>query len=571
MASVSANIDTEIFFAQGPDSCSLGLRIVPDTSPSPQPERTAYSSSLRWRGSLISIANLSNVVDYLLERDGLALKDIGNGRSVSFNIDLRSANASRAVPNPRDLATYLLARATATQYVVPFLLAPRPDLPLFRYQRTGIDWLCSKPRAILADDMGLGKTLQAIVALRRLFFSGAIKNALVVCPKSLMSNWESELGKWADDLVYVRMVPSAGIAERAWETVLGSVHVLITTYEQIRSPSRALTTNGFDLLVSDEAHRLRNEGSLTTSGIRKIAAARFWALTGTPIERDTFDLSTLLSIVAPKSCSPGDAKLSQSLVRSLARPFLLRRLKSEVLKQLPPVIESREVLELGAKQRKAYNSALERFSKKMDDRQMLALITQLRSICDYEPTTKESAKAERIFEILSDIHTAGEKVIVFSHLTEPLHLMRIMLRQRFGEQSLRLLLGEQSTNDRHTSVTEFRTLPGVHFLLASSRVGGEGLTITEANHVVFFNEWWNPSSNDQARDRVVRLGQKKGVLVYTFVCRDTIEEALLNILRSKRATFEDVVNTLAESDAPADDNFTTIREELRHSLALYSQ
>jgi non-specific serine/threonine protein kinase len=207
----------------------------------------------------------------------------------------------------------------------------------------------------------------------------------------------------------------------------------------------------------------------------------------------------------------------------------------------------------------------------MDDRQMLALITRLRGICDYDPETKESSKALRIVEILSDIHSAGDKALIFSHLTEPLHLMRGLLRRRFGEASLRMLLGEQSTDTRRSSVSDFKNLEKVRFLLASSRVGGEGLTLTEANHVIFFNEWWNPSSNDQARDRVVRLGQKKGVLVYTFVCRHTIEESLLSILRHKRTTFDDVVNTLAERSSADDPNVASVRAELRQSLLQHSQ
>lgn len=527
--------------------------------------------NFRWRGSTISIANLPKVIDSLLEKDGLAFKDVSSGRVASFAIDLPNAPTKRPDPNPTNVAAYLLARATATQYIIPYLLHPPSNLPLFAFQRTGVNWLCSKNRAILADDMGLGKTLQTIVAARRLFFSGQLSRVLIVCPKSLMSNWESEIDNWAPDLHHVRMVPSAQIAAKAWETVLGSTHLLITTYEQMRAPPQVLKDSGVDLLIADEAHRIRNQDSLAVSGIRSVRTPKLWALTGTPIERDTFDLSTLLSIVAPKNCAPSDARLSPALVRSIARPFVLRRLKSEVLKQLPPVVENREVLDLSPKQRRSYTSALDAFTSRMDDRQVLALITRLRGICDYDPETKESSKALRIVEILSDIHSAGDKALIFSHLTEPLHLMRGLLRRRFGDASLRMLLGEQSTDTRQSSVSDFKNLDKVRFLLASSRVGGEGLTLTEANHVIFFNEWWNPSSNDQARDRVVRVGQKKGVLVYTFVCRQTIEEMLLNILRHKRATFDDVVNTLAEPASANDPNASSIKAELRQSLLQHSQ
>jgi SNF2 family DNA or RNA helicase len=522
--------------------------------------------SMGVENSVFSMANLSTVIGCLLERDGLALKDFSTGNTASFTIDLRSTSASRVEPNPRNLASYVLARATAAQYVVPLLLEPPRSLPLFPYQIDGVKWLCSKRRAILADDMGLGKTLQAIVATRQLFFSNSIGSVLVVCPKSLIANWEFEITKWVPDLIHIRMVPCAAISEKAWEKVLGSAHILITTYEQMRVPAQLLRDRGVDLLIADEAHRIRNQTSLTANGIRAVKAPRFWALTGTPIERDTFDLATILSILSPKSCSPADAKLSLALVRSNARPFVLRRLKSEVLKELPPVIENREVLELTTRQRRAYNVALETFTKAIGDQQMLALITRLRGICDYEPDTRESAKAVRILEILSDIQTAGEKAIVFSHLTEPLQLMRSFLRRKFGDNSIRMLLGQQSMEERQSSVTDFKSLVDVRFLLASSRVGGEGLTLTEANNVIFFNEWWNPSSNDQARDRVVRLGQKKGVFVYTFVCRNTIEETLLDILTNKRATFDDVVNNLAEKTI-TDAGMAAVKAELRNSLA----
>jgi SNF2 family DNA or RNA helicase len=564
-----SRVDAELTLSQDHGSSAVQLIITPTSAATSDAAHPGMPASLKWRGYTLSTANLPRVIDCLLEKDGLAFKDLTSGRSASFVIDLRSAPAKRLDPNPKILADYLLARATAAQYVVPFLFEPPHDLPLFAYQRVGVDWLCSKQRAILADDMGLGKTLQAIVAMRRLFFSGAVNCVLVVCPKSLISNWDSEIIRWAAELVHVRMVPSAPITERAWEAVLGSAHVLLTTYEQMRTPPLVLREKGVDLLVADEAHRIRNQDSLTAIGIRAVKATRFWALTGTPIERDTFDLATLLSIVSPKSCSPSDARVSPALVRSIARPFVLRRLKSEVLKQLPPVIENREVLELAPKQRRAYNMALETFKKTLDDRQMLALITRLRSICDYDPDSKESVKAIRILEILSDVYMAGEKAILFSHFTEPLQLMRGFLRKRFGDSSLRLLLGKQTMDERRDNVSDFKSLDKVHFLLASSRVGGEGLTLTEANHVIFFNEWWNPSSNDQARDRVVRVGQKKGVLVYTFVCRHTIEEMLINILKDKRATFEDVVNTLA--DKAADPDIATIRAELRHSLAQNTQ
>lgn len=518
----------------------------------------------------VIVSNLPKALELLLDRDGLALSDICRGKSFTFFLPVRSARAPTKEPSPRRLQDYLLARATAADYVVPFLIKQPDELPLFPYQREGAAWLYNKERGILADDMGLGKTLQAIAALRHLFADFCIKSVLVVCPKSLLSNWESEIGKWAPEITYVRMVPSAAVSTSAWEAVIGYAHVLLTTYEQIRNPAPALTNQGVDLIVADEAHRVRNAASLAATGIKNVRAKRLWALTGTPIERDTYDLSTLMSIISPMSSSPTDAALSPAFVRSVARPFVLRRLKSQVLSELPPVVERREVLELGPKQARSYKRALDVFSKQMDDSQTLALINRLRQICDYDPDSKESIKGARIMEILGDIKVAGEKAILFSHFKEPLQLMRSMLSKKWGQSCLRLLTGDQDLEVRQAAVKDFKANASVSVLLASSRIAGEGLTLTEANHVIFFNEWWNPSANDQARDRVVRLGQTRGVMVYTFVCRNTVEELLVSILQSKRITFEDVVNTLAVTASSDSSNFKELGNRVRESLADYS-
>ena len=332
---------------------------------------------------------------------------------------------------------------------MPFLIKANDSLPLFPYQRDGVHWLCQQERGILADDMGLGKTLQAIAAVRQLLCDFRVRSVLVVCPRSLLSNWEGELRKWAPEIYSVRMVTAASISAQAWEVVIGYTHVLLTTYEQIRTPAPILVDQGVDLVIADEAHRIRNAKSLTATGIRKVRTKRFWALTGTPIERDTYDLSTIMSIISPLTASPSDAALSRAFVRSIARPFILRRLKSEVLSELPPVVDRRELIDLGSKQARAYKLTLETFSKGMDDNQTLALISRLRQICDYDPQTKESSKATRILEIFEEIRAADEKAILFSHFKEPLQIMRTLLNKRFGHASLRLLVGPRTCqNDR---------------------------------------------------------------------------------------------------------------------------
>jgi conjugative relaxase-like TrwC/TraI family protein len=195
---------------------------------------------------------------------------------------------------------------------------------------------------------------------------------------------------------------------------------------------------------------------------------------------------------------------------------------------------------------------------------MLVLINELRTICDYDPATGVSCKADRIAEIIGNIAAAGEKAVVFSYLLKPLDLLEERLKQT-GILSAQLQ-GSMSLAEREAEIRRFRGDSTVPALLASSRIGGEGLTLTEANHVIFVNEWWNPSANSQARDRVVRLGQRRGVRVYRFRCRDTIEETLDRILEKKTHTFTSIIDRLADTAAIQDPNVHQLLKELEVDL-----
>ncbi len=449
------------------------------------------------------------------------------------------------------LAEYRTLRLGTGELIRPLLLDSPELKALYPFQRQGVEWLLGRCGAILADDMGLGKTVQVISAMRLLFNRAAIRNALVVCPKGLVATWERELGRWAPELGVAILTPPARIREDAWRTVAGRCHVLLTHYEQLRTPPTVLRESPPGLMVADEAHRLRKRDARVTSGSFQLRPGRFWALTGTPLERDLEDLATLLSLVAPEHFAPTDGKLHPSSLRSRARPYILRRRKQEVLEELPPVLDSIEVLDLSAAQTRAYREAVRRYrtGEKGDE---LALLTRLQSLCDIDPESGQSCKVERVLTLLDRIREQGEKAVVFSYRLEALRELQRRITQRWGEEAAALLVGEMDSVERERAVTRFRN-GGVQAtaLLASTRIGGEGLTLVEANHVFLFNQWWNPSSNDQARDRVVRIGQTRKVRVYRFCCRGTIEEALERILRSKRALFEDAVERLAQSESTA--------------------
>ena len=285
--------------------------------------------------------------------------------------------------------------------------------------------------------------------------------------------------------------------------------------------------------------------------------------TGTPIERDPGDLATLLSIIDPARFSPLDGRLHSSILRARARPYILRRLKEEVLEDLPDVIDSKETLELLAPQWRSYRSAVRNQAAAADEQGILALVNELRMICDFDPKSGASSKVEPILEILENVAASSEKAVVFSYLLKPLYLLREKLARALGDKALATLEGSMSLAERDLTLDRFRTDEKVCVLLASSRVGGQGLTLTEANHVIFFNEWWNPSANAQARDRVVRIGQKRGVRVYRFRCKDTIEEVLDEILAAKSHTIAEVIGRLAEPPRVLDEELLSVVRQLK--------
>lgn len=460
---------------------------------------------------------------------------------------------SRAVAG--SIRAYRNLRLGAGQLVRPWVLpvdAPGPPTmeALYPFQRAGVDWLCSQPSgAILADDMGLGKTVQVIAAIRRLFNRAALRSVLLLCPKNLLANWEREFGRWAPELGVAVLSPGASLREEAWRAVFGRRHIVISNYEQMRSPPAALRGAPLDLMVADEAHRLRRSRARVTAGVRQLTHRRFWALSGTPLERDIEDLATLLSLIEPTRFAPSDAGLHPASLRAQARPYLLRRRKEDVLDSLPPVRETTDWLALCAPQERSYRAAIAEYRGTSGPVNELALLTRLRAICNLDPESRRSCKLDRIVELLERIRKQREKAVVFATVIAPLRELRHLLLARWGPSSARLLIGEMNMEERARAISEFQTDPDVIALLASSRVGGEGLTLVEANHVFLLDQWWNPSANDQARDRVVRIGQRNKVRVYRFCCRNTVEQNVEEVLEAKRDLFDDTVDRLTQDAA----------------------
>ena len=414
--------------------------------------------------------------------------------------------------------------------------------PLLPFQAEGVRWLLDNKRALLADDMGLGKTIQAISATRDCFARGVVTRALVVCPRTLVLNWVAEFQKWAPELAVTPVLPPGRAAASVWQRRVGYAHVIVTSYEQFRSHWNCLRAQA-ELLISDEAHHLRNRSSAISSAFRNITPQWFWMLTGTPVERHAIDLATLLALLLPARFTFSDHTIGLPLLRQRARPYVLRRLKSEVLQELPPVTTRHEVIALSSGQRLAYTAELKTFSSSV-----LATFSRLRAICDVDPSSEESSKIDRVIELLAGISAMGERAVVFSFWKRPLAVLARRL-EASSPGSVQLITADMTLLERAAAVAHFKNSSVT--LLASARIASEGLTLTEANHAIFLNQWWNPSSNNQANDRIRRIGQSKGTFVYTFTAAGTIEELVDAILTMKNVTIKHLVDALAEHLARA--------------------
>lgn len=410
---------------------------------------------------------------------------------------------------------------------------------LKRYQIDGIEWLQESPGRLLADDMGLGKTAQAIVASTNLIKKNLIKRVLIVCPSSLMQNWAYELNIWAQSFKGYQ-VSSSSNTDSLWKGIIKHGHYFIVNYDQLRSIPKAFKDSPPDLIICDEAHKLRKKTSLIHKGLKNLSkiSPRFWALTGTPIEKNTDDLISLMQIITPNTFNSSVRKLSSVAIKGMVKVNFLRRLKTSVLDELTDISERTIYLDLTEEQEIEYNKVRKNMLVTRG-KDVLKSFNELRAICD--EFNGSSIKYEYALELIEKIKYKNEKVIVFSYMIEPLKSLKFRLDKEFNSGSSLIYEGSMDLEDRNSTINLFKTHDEIFALLCSGKIAGEGLNLTEANNVIFLNEWWNPSSNDQARDRVYRIGQKKNVNIFNLRTRKTVEEALGTILNNKKDITKDVI------------------------------
>lgn len=419
------------------------------------------------------------------------------------------------------------------------------DSELKNFQIKGVDWLVKNKIGILADDMGLGKTVQSIFALKKLFKKGEIDKVLVVAPVALIDNWILEFKKWGEEFVVNRVSPSPQNVFSEWADKYENSHILITNYEQLRNTNKIIETLNFDVLITDEAHKIRKLSSGVTKGVQRINRSYFWGLTGTPVENNPQDLITLLNHVDPIKFSKLKEETDLIFLRDRARPYVLRRTKEDMLKELPDVFEKKQEISLTATQQKKYDQIWnERMHITNEKGSYFATLNMLRDICDHFEGS--SSKAEKAYEIIKQNINKEEKTIVFSYYKSVLKILEEILIDK--NIKFTTIYGSDTNEERTKNLNNFKSQSNIPVILLSARIAGEGLTITEANNVIFLNEWWNPSNNNQAKDRVIRIGQERNVNITTFYAKGTIEERLKEILETKTDLYENLIDGLIDNE-----------------------
>lgn len=473
-----------------------------------------------------------------------ALKDTG----ISFSKD---AHVSEMIARIRDPKSF------------DFKIPSGYKSVLRDYQKTGVKWMKALESSglcgILADDMGLGKTLQVIT----LIDSGDKSlPSLVVAPTSLVYNWKAEIEKFGPGLK-VLVVDGSRKTREALVPLAGDHDIVLTSYPLVRKDQDLYADTEFNYCILDEAQHIKNPVTSAAKSVKSLKSRYRLAMTGTPVENTLTELWSIFDFLMPgylgshrkfleryekPIASDGDKDALRNLV-SHVKPFILRRLKKDVLKELPDKIETRLLLDMDEAQKKVYVAKLSEAKKEITGEsrhrhiKILSLLTRLRQTCNHPSLVIDgykgrSAKLDALMELVDESIKGGHKVLVFSQFTSMLAIIRRELESN-GHPCL-YLDGGVDSRDRIDLVNSFQNGERNIFLI-SLKAGGTGLNLTEADVVVHFDPWWNPAVEDQATDRAYRIGQKNKVQVYRFITAGTIEEKIVSLQERKKDMVDSVI------------------------------
>ncbi len=442
---------------------------------------------------------------------------------------------------------------------------------LRNYQVEGVQWLerlrLMFLNGILADDMGLGKTLQAIVAVTQFIKNKKIP-AMIVCPTSLLYNWKEEFNKFNSKLkvLVVDGIPSQ--RKKIIENV-NEYDIIVTSYSLLQKDIEMYQTVRFSYAILDEAQHIKNRGTRNAKSVKLIQSEHKMILSGTPIENSLEELWSLFDFLMPGFLSSYDRFVEKYIrvtgeeqlknlqyLRKKVAPFILRRMKADVLEDLPPVSEIVYHCQLSKMQHDLYKSYAESARDelvKLVERDgfdkvqihVLATLTRLKQICCHpaifakeNPEEGDSSKYDMLIELLQTLIEGNHKTVIFSQYTKMLQIMR----QDFEAMGIRFVYLDGSSKNRLDIVNQFNNDPTISVFLVSLKAGGTGLNLVGADTVIHYDMWWNPAVENQATDRVYRLGQKQSVSVYKLVTLNSIEEKIVEMQSRKKGLVKKVVS-----------------------------
>ncbi len=489
-------------------------------------------------------------------------------------------------------------------HIVPERQQPEQLRGVLRpYQQKGFAWLLEmrkwKLGACLADDMGLGKTVQWIAYMLHLKHSGELQGAaLLICPTSVIGNWQKELQRFAPTLnVWLHYGPGR-LSARALAEKAGSSDVVLTSYATARRDIGDLSAISWDVVTLDEAQNIKNTIAKQARSVRRLHARHRIALTGTPVENRLSELWSIFDFLNPGYLGSreqfrsrfvvpveklGEKRRAERLQR-IIQPFVLRRVKTDrtIIRDLPEKLETKVYCPLTKEQAALYEACVrdalgkvERASRSMQRKgAILAAITRLKQICNDpahflgEPRLSpgRSGKLLRLEEILKQIIERGERVLLFTQYARMAELLQPYLERTIGREAL-LLHGKVPKTKRDELISRFQEQPDAPpMFIISLKTGGYGLNLTRANHVIHFDRWWNPAVENQATDRAYRIGQREAVQVYKFICSGTLEERIDILMENKQMLATSVIGNgedwLSELSAERLRDIFTLRKEI---------
>ncbi|MCY6489034.1 DEAD/DEAH box helicase [Leptolyngbya sp. GGD] len=447
------------------------------------------------------------------------------------------------------------------------------------YQARGVAWLQFLEKwglgACLADDMGLGKTIQLIAFILTLKQNKLLEQPiLLICPTSVLGNWEREVKKFAPTLKVIVHHGDKRSQHQAFAKSAKSANLIITSYTLVQRDLKSLQLVEWQGIVLDEAQNIKNAEAKQSQAVRELEAEFRIALTGTPVENRLTELWSILDFLNPgylgqknffqrRFAIPieryGDTTSMQTL-RSLTQPFILRRLKTDktIIQDLPEKQEMAVYCGLSAEQAALYQATVDQSLAEIEAADgiqrkgiILALLTKLKQICNHpalfnkeeQAESNRSAKLQRLEEMLEEAVSEGDRALIFTQFAEWGKLLKPHLEKQLGRETL-FLYGSTPKKQREAMIDRFQNDPQApRIFILSLKAGGVGLNLTRANHVFHYDRWWNPAVENQATDRVFRIGQTRNVQVHKFVCTGTLEERIHDMIESKKALAEQVVGT----------------------------